>query len=219
MIAGIIYCQSKWCENIQWRASVCVCVCLVDHSVSREDQCSQVPVWWITLHVKIQTPLKCVCEHWVCLQGLVFFCVYKWQRDKQPICLSVFVHLKERKERTDLSVFCFSVCLCETLITTVSNQRWLELTDRHRAGQRVCPLATRGPLSSNQPSLSCLAFQQDACLPQSQHMTVVNVVRFGRGNKRPAGQNKRVRPKHEYPHSMCRITSAFYRLGSKNWYI
>lgn len=24
MIAGIIYCQSKWCENIQWRASVCV---------------------------------------------------------------------------------------------------------------------------------------------------------------------------------------------------
>lgn len=28
MIAGIIYCQSKWCENIQWRASVCVCVCV-----------------------------------------------------------------------------------------------------------------------------------------------------------------------------------------------
>lgn len=138
--------------------------------------------------------------------------------ERQTANLSQCVCASERAKGKHRLVSVLFQCVSVWNIDYHSEQSAVAWTNRQaQSGQRVCPLATRGPLSSNQPSPSCLAFQQDACLPQSQRMTVVNVVRLGRGNKRPAGQNKRVRPKHEYPHSMCRITSAFYRLGSKNW--
>lgn len=143
-------------------------VCRLHGSVA-----SAVPVWWKAASIDPGSVQVCVSISTCVFAGTsiaLWVCVkMKYSvRGTLPACVDVLMQMFVKQR----ALVC--VCLCETLITAVSNQhqQQRELPGRHGVSERMCRLTIHSSLSSNQPSLSCLAFLKEAWQLQSREASL-----------------------------------------------